>query len=59
MTYIDIISVVIGMLMMTGCILWKLTTKESKDCLVASIIAFLIGLALVVSGIWFYCINSN
>ena len=56
--YIDIISIVVGMLIMTGCIVWKLTTKETKDCLVASIVAFLIGLALVISGIVFYCIKS-
>ena len=56
--YIDIISIIVGALIMTGCIVWKLTTKESKDCLVASIVAFLIGLALVISGIVFYNIKS-
>ena len=56
--YLDIISIIVGALIMTGCIVWKLTTKESKDCLVASIVAFLIGLALVISGIVFYHIKN-
>ena len=56
--YLDIISIVVGMLMITGCVLWNITNKASKDCLIASIVALLIGLVLVASGVVFYCIKS-
>lgn len=56
--YIDIIAIIVGMLMITGCVIWKLSHRESKDCIAASITAFLIGLALVISGIIFYHIKS-
>lgn len=56
--YIDIIAIIVGMLMMTGCIIWRLFHRESKECIAASITAFLIGLALVISGIIFYNIKT-
>lgn len=56
--YIDIIAIIVGMLMITGCIIWRLFHRESKECIAASITAFLIGLALVISGIIFYNIKT-
>lgn len=56
--YIDIISIIVGALVMTGCILWGLTHHESKECLISSIVTFLIGLGLLISGIIFYYIKS-
>ena len=56
--YLDIIAIIVGALIMTGCVLWRLFNKESKDCLISSIIAFLVGMALVISGIIFYNIKQ-
>lgn len=56
--YIDIISIIVGALVMTGCVLWRLFNHESKECLISSIITFLIGLGLLISGIIFYRIKT-
>ena len=49
-----ILSIIIGALICTGCIIWKLVYKETKTCELVSMAAYIIGSLLFAFGIVSY-----
>lgn len=48
---VHILAIVIGALICTGCIICGLFNKETNECKFATVISFLIGLILVITGV--------
>ena len=48
---LHILAIIIGALICTGCIIYGLFNKETNECKFATVISFLIGLILVITGI--------
>lgn len=53
MVIIHILTIILGLLVCTGCVLYGLFNKETNECRFTSVISFVIGLILVISGIAF------
>ena len=53
MTIVHILAIIFGMLVCTGCVIYGLFNKETNECRFATVISFLIGVIMVVSGIVF------